>query len=472
MVGPPEVAVAAIRSMHSSEVRNVSRSRRSALAQLALMASVLPLQGAVQRGPTLHTSEVTEAARASTAPSTATGLTIVDVVTHGAVGDNTTDCGPAVAAAIRTIVGRNAKSGAGGIIYFPPGLYALAKPLTVPKNIYLVGETPIASRIRYSGPRNVGAFITFGKPGQIATFSGVRSLWVDGDGRADVTVLLHGPQEGSEVAEVIATGALQTVIEVRSAGITGGSNKFVIERCWLWTIGNRGTAGVLLGAGSGPMSIRDTTMAGTNRNRDAPPNSAGVVALRSIVTMDNVNVEAFESHSYLDRTQAEIRGATGFSNRFGVKTSPQSNGTPLTLTNANFDQAENCVVDQGSGITIRYCRTYWNEAYAHDRRNFRRNFWEIGSANVYQSDQAQVTMGFTSPATAETEMFKFTTLMPGGWRQSATIDKAGVFGTADSQYNGAHLRLGRYHLWVDRSGRLRMKEGSPLSDQDGTAVGG
>jgi hypothetical protein len=52
---------------------------------------------------------------------------------------------------------------------------------------------------------------------------------------------------------------------------------------------------------------------------------------------------------------------------------------------------------------------------------------------------------------------------------------------ADAQYGGfisgvgttygAPLQLGAYHLWVDSSGRLRIKNGVPTSDTDGTVVG-
>ncbi|MDQ3540900.1 MAG: hypothetical protein M3440_09445 [Chloroflexota bacterium] len=34
------------------------------------------------------------------------------------------------------------------------------------------------------------------------------------------------------------------------------------------------------------------------------------------------------------------------------------------------------------------------------------------------------------------------------------------------------LRLGTYHLWVDGSGRLRVKNGKATSDLDGVSVGG
>ncbi len=34
------------------------------------------------------------------------------------------------------------------------------------------------------------------------------------------------------------------------------------------------------------------------------------------------------------------------------------------------------------------------------------------------------------------------------------------------------LMLGTYHLWIDGSGRLRIKNGKATSDLDGVAVGG
>lgn len=38
-------------------------------------------------------------------------------------------------------------------------------------------------------------------------------------------------------------------------------------------------------------------------------------------------------------------------------------------------------------------------------------------------------------------------------------------------WNSQHLILGTYHLWVDTSGNLRIKNGAPSSDTDGTVVG-
>jgi hypothetical protein len=38
-------------------------------------------------------------------------------------------------------------------------------------------------------------------------------------------------------------------------------------------------------------------------------------------------------------------------------------------------------------------------------------------------------------------------------------------------YNSGHLVLGSFHLWIDTSGRLRIKSSAPTSATDGTAVG-
>lgn len=46
-------------------------------------------------------------------------------------------------------------------------------------------------------------------------------------------------------------------------------------------------------------------------------------------------------------------------------------------------------------------------------------------------------------------------------------DRAG-FGAA---YNTSHIQMGSYHFWVDAKFRLRIKNGTPVSDTDGNVVG-
>lgn len=51
-----------------------------------------------------------------------------------------------------------------------------------------------------------------------------------------------------------------------------------------------------------------------------------------------------------------------------------------------------------------------------------------------------------------------------------TMEAGDSFGV-DGTWNGGTLRLGTYYLWVDATGDLRIKNGAPANDTDGTVVG-
>jgi hypothetical protein len=56
--------------------------------------------------------------------------------------------------------------------------------------------------------------------------------------------------------------------------------------------------------------------------------------------------------------------------------------------------------------------------------------------------------------------------------EGSSFDSAtGGFITGIGRTNGAPLQLGNYHLWVDTTGDLRIKNGAPTSDTDGVVVG-
>lgn len=55
-------------------------------------------------------------------------------------------------------------------------------------------------------------------------------------------------------------------------------------------------------------------------------------------------------------------------------------------------------------------------------------------------------------------------------RSGADARYGGNIASIGTTYGGP-LQLGAYHLWVDSSGRLRIKSGAPTSDTDGTVVG-
>jgi hypothetical protein len=51
------------------------------------------------------------------------------------------------------------------------------------------------------------------------------------------------------------------------------------------------------------------------------------------------------------------------------------------------------------------------------------------------------------------------------------LEVTGNIKTTNSSYMIGHLLMGPYHIWVDNVGRLRIKNGPPMSALDGTIVG-
>ncbi|MBD2864168.1 right-handed parallel beta-helix repeat-containing protein [Paenibacillus oceani] len=58
-----------------------------------------------------------------------------------------------------------------------------------------------------------------------------------------------------------------------------------------------------------------------------------------------------------------------------------------------------------------------------------------------------------------------------GLRSSVRLSSDQGLAAASSDYSTKPLQLGGYCLWVDAGGKLRIKQGDPLSDTDGTVVG-
>lgn len=52
-----------------------------------------------------------------------------------------------------------------------------------------------------------------------------------------------------------------------------------------------------------------------------------------------------------------------------------------------------------------------------------------------------------------------------------TTGNSDTFKAGSGAWNGGHLMIGSYHLWVDATGDLRIKSSAPASDLDGTVVG-
>jgi len=58
-----------------------------------------------------------------------------------------------------------------------------------------------------------------------------------------------------------------------------------------------------------------------------------------------------------------------------------------------------------------------------------------------------------------------------GGRSRFVLGPLGGVAVSSSAWDGAHLTMGTTHLWVDATGKLRIKAGPPTSDLDGVVAG-
>lgn len=82
--------------------------------------------------------------------------------------------------------------------------------------------------------------------------------------------------------------------------------------------------------------------------------------------------------------------------------------------------------------------------------------WNLTEGNITARNVVAISTG--SP-----DYSRVSTVLNEGVQQNVVIKDGG--------WDTAHLTLGAYHLWIDTSGRLRIKSGAPSSATDGTVVG-
>lgn len=333
-----------------------------------------------------------------------------DVRNYGAKGDGSTDDQTAIKAAIAAVAARTSSYGAGEV-FFPAGVYACASKLTIPKNIKLVGEGAGGTVLLYTGGTATSSsdyFLTFGASGTINTNGGVERLQVDANLKLGWALLMYGPQEGSVLWLSLIRGGKVGGLDCRSQGIEGGNNKFLIASCWIWADGSGAMYGAKFDDANGPFAIRDSTFVRTGGGA-APAGSAGLYFNGGYQSASNVNCEQWESHTNLDAW---------------------SNFHADTLSTYGCTYGITRRVTSGADPAVRM-----------DVENL-----TFDGATAYIRDLQQ---GITI-ATCKR------------W-SNREIDS--------SAWNGSHLTIGTQHLWVDSSGRLRIKSSQPTSDTDGTIVG-
>lgn len=449
----------------------VSPSRSGLLPPFAAAVSTLYLKAFTPAGTTTGTPALLVGVLLDSADQYAHAPHVRVDVTEFGVSAYAADNSQAIMDAAAAVVARGAHGG--GHLYFPPAkpYYACQQKLYLPANVQLVADSPYAAELRLTSAGTVDRFIEFGEDGEISTFTGLSGIAVNANGKAASGVCLWGPQEGAGVVGSRVFGGTVTGVEVKAAGIEGGSNKFEVANSWIWTTSDTGAYGLTVEAGV--CTIRNSTFVGINRSGGPPVGSAGIKATDAQIVVKNVNVERFETGYLLVRSSATLLSPQCYFTSYGVRTSADSTNSSLDINQGVFDATVIAdVFDEGQGVTLRHAQSYRSGGSSSNDRVFQRGVASIGSHMVWKSEDEVATIGYASPASAEPTQLKTSVLTPTGWKLGAFTDGTdATSGAWSSAWNASHHRIGSYHLWVDSSGRLRIKNGAPASDTDGTVVG-
>lgn len=155
----------------------------------------------------------------------------------------------------------------------------------------------------------------------------------------------------------------------------------------------------------------------------------------------------------------------------------------ITLDSVHVGNCSNVVVIDDQ---VQYLSMQNSRVFASDPNNLWPNWWTAirltkldSSDNLIVLDNNMIEGGGAYVSYAGREVLNQTAFQPKVRIQSRHSGAVytGKFDqsfsgnvTIGGAWNGPHLIMGTYHLWVDGSGALRMKNGVPLSDLDGNPV--
>jgi|GEM_PF-5877969 len=180
--------------------------------------------------------------------------------------------------------------------------------------------------------------------------------------------------------------------------------------------------------------------------------------------------------------------------------------TAITTTPAAEDYGENNAVEVTSSatngevalvsVTPTVGRTFWvhlrlKKSSANALDSVRLKIYRVLSGQVEKSEQIELTdqlLDWIVPVQVQVAGALRISLVTEGYTASnykficgnysvietetpPNIGHLATLGYGSGSWHGPHVLLGSYHLWVDSSGKLRIKSSAPASDIDGTIVG-
>lgn len=382
--------------------------------------------------------------------------TYVNALDYGAVGDGVNDDTGAIQDAIDAAVASN------GVVYIPAGSYKTTAPINIYGECSVygagIGKTVIkpttavaeavqignvvsqanahtgvirdftVDRVTYDGTSSNGGFVFY--------WSFQSSLY-DLESREYKYNFWFKPQTGQAVAYM----SLYNMI-----GVGGYYNVF-------WDIGGTGYANEITFYG-GRMFTRAVTQ--TNVYWDGGSNNRFI----------NMSCEGEGNHAFY------IGGAGNFILQ------PRTEGTwvvaniavsPTALRTLIIDHSFYTVVSDGGEGTTYITHNSGNK-FSTTLNNV------ITSTFFHESATDGSNVEFINNRWSNTDyswkaLETATSSNPGWLSTQGEMYAARRFKSGQSDWNFYPLILGTYYFWVDSSGRLRIKNGAPTSDTDGTVVG-
>jgi hypothetical protein len=356
-----------------------------------------------------------------------------DVRDFGAVGNNAAVDGPALTAALAA-----ADAQGGGMVVVPKApsgvAYLTNTQLRVDTKVVLTGDTrECLIRAGSSFPINT-PLVRIGDGVRYSHGSRIENLTLDCNNVAGSTgVYTVDANELSGIENILITGFKLHGFhaEVGNAIIPG--NLFI--RNVEFYAGSGATYAIFLDSIACSNTIETVTTGVTGSL------SAGIRLYRVSATVLNHHAEASTDGLSCQESSVMAIGTTGH-NTVTNLIHLTGGYVQASFYNLATTGATNFIVDDPNQVTIPYTAT------------------PSQTLQSYSAGRDYIGGGYFHPLGADSIGVTGKLVMDAGWSVQA-----------DGTWNGGTFRLGAYRLWVDSTGDLRIKNGAPTSDTDGTVVG-
>lgn len=171
-----------------------------------------------------------------------------NVRSYGAVGDGVADDGASIQAAVAAAV---ASPGAGGIVFFPPGIYRSTSVVTMSAGVSLMGCGGTSSKLAFDSAVIAQGILVANSSGVVF----ISGLWVSTINTNFTAALLKPASSGLSIVDCLFGGDATTKgILIADAGAIGGFSNCVVERCALQ---NNADIQLITQTGTGRLTIRN-----------------------------------------------------------------------------------------------------------------------------------------------------------------------------------------------------------------------